>query len=56
MLLSIPFYLLINIFVGDNMDIKKLFNEIEKHLLEDEKPSLYLNKIKDQGLLVVMEL
>lgn len=36
------------------MDIKKLFNEIEKHLLEDEKPSLYLNKIKNQGLLDVV--
>ena len=29
----------------------KLFKEIEQHLLKDEKPSLFLNKIKDNGLL-----
>lgn len=27
----------------------ELFKKIEKHLLEDEKPSIYLNKIKEDG-------
>ena len=25
--------------------MKKLFEEFEKHLMEDEKPSIYFNKI-----------
>lgn len=33
------------------MDSMKLFKEIENHLLMDEKPSLYLNEIKNKGLL-----
>lgn len=31
------------------MDGIELFKEIEMHLLKDEKPSLFLNKIKDEG-------
>lgn len=30
---------------------QELFNEITKHLIEDENPSLYLNSIKKQGRL-----
>lgn len=33
------------------MKNNKLFYEIEEHILKDEKPSIYLNKIKDEGLL-----
>lgn len=31
------------------MNDLELINNINKHLLEDEKPSVYLNKLKDQG-------
>lgn len=31
----------------------ELFEEIEEHLLTDEKPSIFLNKIKDEGRLDV---
>jgi len=31
------------------MDKKELFNEIESHLLEDEKPSEYLNVLLEKG-------
>ena len=31
------------------MTKKELFNEINNHLLNDEKPSIYLNKLKDEG-------
>ena len=30
------------------MTNKNLFLEIEKHLLEDAKPSIFLNKIKEK--------
>lgn len=33
------------------MDKMELFKEIERHLLMDEKPSLFLNKIKNEGKL-----
>lgn len=33
------------------MDRNEIFKNIEEHLLNDEKPSIYLNDIKDNGLL-----
>jgi putative nucleotidyltransferase with HDIG domain len=33
------------------MTNSELFNEISNHLLSDEKPSIYLNKLKTEGLL-----
>ena len=33
------------------MNCSKIFNEITKHLIEDEKPSIYLNKIYNEGKL-----
>ncbi|MEO2508312.1 HD domain-containing protein [Clostridium paraputrificum] len=35
------------------MKLQEKFNEIEKHLLEDEKPSIYLNELKTSGELSV---
>ena len=32
------------------MEIQELFNEIEEYLLNDKKPSLALNKLKEDGL------
>ncbi|MEW8956173.1 HD domain-containing protein [Clostridium sp.] len=34
-----------------NEEHKKLFNEIEEHLLKDEKPSEYFNRLSDNGKL-----
>ena len=31
-------------------NLQNIFEEIEKHLLEDEKPSDYLNTLIDQSL------
>jgi tRNA nucleotidyltransferase (CCA-adding enzyme) len=33
------------------MEDKRLFNEIEKALLEDDKPSVYLNELEKKGIL-----
>ncbi|MBS7130107.1 MAG: HD domain-containing protein [Clostridium sp.] len=33
--------------------LQEKFNEIEKHLLEDDKPSVYLNELKSSGELAV---
>lgn len=33
------------------MDKKELFKDIEEHLLKDERPSTYLNKLKNEGVL-----
>ena len=35
------------------MKLQEKFNEIEKHLLEDDKPSVYLNELKSSGELAV---
>lgn len=35
------------------MKLQEKFNEIEKHLLEDDKPSVYLNELKSSGELSV---
>ena len=34
-----------------NKDSRKLFNEIEEHLLKDEKPSNYFRRISEEGYL-----
>ncbi|WP_143314566.1 HD domain-containing protein [Clostridium sp. HBUAS56017] len=33
------------------MSGKKLYEEIEEHLLKDKKPSIFLNELKDKGIL-----
>lgn len=35
---------------GENMDKQELFYKIEKSLLNDKKPSVYINKLKEEGL------
>lgn len=33
------------------MDVKELFKDIDRHLLEDKRPSIFLNKLKEEGKL-----
>ncbi len=34
-----------------NKDIQKVFKDIDEHILKDEKPSNYINKLYEEGKL-----